>query len=309
MNIVDINDRQKNYEMCNSMLNRFELGLRAVSIMYDEFSSDLKSKENIFILKENIIYRLSSAVKHYKLLLQEHYQAENYLVGHTKGNPTKFDGFILGNPYFERIEKDISIIFDSIVFNITSSFDYLSHIISYVCNKNKQNTLYWSKLAKAARAKNNDISNSLVKEQIDLVDREFVIGLYDYRSRLIHHKRDSHKFITQQSVNGDQHKIRILISQIAKNHFKKVYEGHDKAKEFTLTYLSFWLIKQTMERFETLLDGLVEEIRDKSNYYENLHGHKGKSSLIFLQLDPITNIGHPISKGFWEDFKNTKPQI
>ena len=47
--------------------------------MYDEYSSDKNSKENIFRLKDNIAYRLISAEHMYRLLLIEVGQAEHFL--------------------------------------------------------------------------------------------------------------------------------------------------------------------------------------------------------------------------------------
>jgi hypothetical protein len=305
MNRIDIGDRQKNYEASAALLERLELGLRAVSIMYDEYSADLKSKENIFKLKENIDYRLSSALHMYRLLLQEHITSENYLAQQTMDNPLIFQRYIWGNPHFERIERDISTIFDGIIFNLVSAFDYLSHIICYICQTNKQQTFYWTRLAKAARGKNNDISKSLVKDKIDQVDRRFVIGLYDYRSRLIHEKRDQAKFTAQHDIVNNRHRIRVLISDSAKGFFKEIYEGQNKEDEFTLIYLSFWLIKQTSENFELLLDGLVDEIKSKSNYFHNLRGHKGQNSLILLNYDEATKSAQAVSEVFWDQFKNS----
>jgi hypothetical protein len=305
MDILDIGDRQKSYDSASALFAKLELGLRAAAIMYDEYSSDLKSKENIFRLKENIDYRLSSALHHLKLLLREHGHGEQYLSEQTKDNPFRFEGFIMGNPYFERVERDISALFDSIVFNITSCFDYLSHIICYICQTNKQDTLYWTRLAKSARGQYNDISKSLVKTAIDQVDRVFVAGLYDYRSRLIHYKRDLHKFTAQQDIANNRHRIRILVSSVAKSDFKKLSENGNDGKEFSLTYLSIWLFRQTADHMELLLDGLVDEIRQKSNYFHNLRGHKGKNTLILMQLDPDTNTAGPLSESFWKQYKET----
>lgn len=306
MDIKDVGDRQKNYGQTIKILERLELGLRAVSVMYDEYSSDKKSNENIFRLKDNIDYRLGSALQHYKLLLQQHDSGEQYLAQQTKDNPFRFQGFIFGNPYFDLIEKELSGLFDSIVFNITSSFDYLSHIICYICQTNKQNTVYWTRLAKASRGQGNDISQSLVKTQIDNVDRSFVAGLYDYRSRLIHNQRDKHNFKDTQNPVSNTHRIRLLISESAKSDFKKIRIDYGNDKEFTITFLSFWLIKTAAENMEIIFDGLVNEIRQKSNYYYNLRGFKGNNKLIMLHLDPATNTGTPLSENFWKEYKNSQ---
>jgi len=62
----------------------------------------------------------------------------------------------MGNPYFDIVKRDIPALFDSIVFNLTS-FDYLSHIICYICQTNKQDSVYWTRLANSGRGQNNYI--------------------------------------------------------------------------------------------------------------------------------------------------------
>lgn len=303
MNKIDINDRQKSFNYVCELIEKLELGLRAVSVMYDEHSADLNSKDNIFRLKDNIYYRLIAIQQHFKILLEEHYKGERYLQEITKDNPFKMDGFIIGNPHFEKLEREISVVFDSIVFNLVSVFDYLSHIICYICQTNKQNTVYWTRLAKAARGQNNDIAKSKVQKAIDEADRNFICGLYDYRSRLIHEKRDEHHFSTLHEIMNNTHQIRIYMSKTAKSHFKKIDSDKSAGNFYTLLYLAKWLITNSAETLTSLMSAVVDEISSNSNYYHNLRGHKGDTALLLMNFDPISRIGSPLSKKQWEDFK------
>jgi len=96
-------------------------------------------------LKDNIKYRLFSAAHQYLVFLREMATAEHYLQNIYQQNPRYIDSFPMGNPFFEKVELELSSIFDNIVFQIASLFDYLSHIICYISFKNKSNTLYGSK--------------------------------------------------------------------------------------------------------------------------------------------------------------------
>ena len=85
--------------------------------------------------------------------------------------------FIYKNPHFEFIEMEMSAVFDGIIFHLSSVFDYLSHITCYICKKDKSNTVYWTKLAKAARGKDNEIACLPITRVIDKLDREFITHL------------------------------------------------------------------------------------------------------------------------------------
>ncbi|MBS1520609.1 MAG: hypothetical protein JST50_06405 [Bacteroidetes bacterium] len=302
---LDILGREKDYEQIRQTISWLEHGLRAISSMYDDHSSDKNSKENIFILKDNIYYRLWSAQHLYEMLLREHYSAESYLQRLTSDDRQYLERFIMGNPHFDLIERNVSSIFDSVVFNLVSVFDYISHITCYICNSNKQITFYWTKLAKAARGQNNDIATSKAAKTIDEIDRTFVAGLYDYRSRLIHNKRDTHHFTATRNDQKNEYKILIQISTTAKNYFKSINAGHSD-RVYSITFLASWLIKSTGNYIENLLESLVEEIKSNSNLHNNLHGAKGNNRLFLLSINDDNRTARPASEALWEQFKQKK---
>ena len=76
---LDIEDRKKDYELIKSETFRAELGIRAIGSIYHDHSKDEKSFENIFILKDNIQYRLFAATHQYLILLRELGSSESYL--------------------------------------------------------------------------------------------------------------------------------------------------------------------------------------------------------------------------------------
>lgn len=115
-------------------------------------------QKNIFIVKDNVHYRVFSLVHQHLILLRELYRAETYLKELHQKDPRLFNAFPLGNPHFEQVELEISSVFDSIIFQLSSVFDYISHLICYICKKDKSKTLYWTKLVSSAYGQNKRLN-------------------------------------------------------------------------------------------------------------------------------------------------------
>jgi len=307
---IEKENRHSDFDQIHKGIERAEVGVGAICIMYDEHSDDKNSFENILRLKQNIHYRLSSARFQYRIFLQELYKSEHYLLELLKKDSQKFDGFIMGNPFFERIEAELSSIFDGIIFNITSVFDYFSHIICYICKSDKQSTVYWNKLAKLARGKDNEIGKLKIATVIDDLDRKFIGRLYDYRSRLIHNERDEHKFSGTEIIEEEKmdFNINILSSHIllSKKYLKIVKDENPNFDEITLTYTSSWLIRKTLNDIELLINALVIEIKSNSFYQENLRVKKKGKSRMMGTIDPKTNRMTPLSEIMWKQYVDQK---
>jgi hypothetical protein len=300
---LDIEDRKADYTAIQTETFRTELGLRAISFMYDDHSDDKDSYENILKLKDNIQYRLFSATHQYLVLLRELGSAEAYLQKLYKDNPNYLNAFPLGNPYFDQVELELSSLFDNIIFQLSSTFDYLSHIVCYITFKNKSNTVYWTKLAKTARGNNNELSGLDIITTIDSIDKRFVGRLYDYRSRLLHNRRDKHEFGGVTNLNDFKFKIQITPSETSLKHFDLI-KSETKDLKVTLTYLSSWLIKRSFVEIEEILDGLEIEIKKKTNFYKNVRQPKRENGLNIVSINKETNTIEPSSDGFWKEYKS-----
>ena len=301
--VIDIIDRKVDFNEVKNQSIRAEHGIRSICVMYDEHSSDKNSKENIFILKENVHYRVFSLVHQYYIFLtQLDFHEENLQQIYQK-NPHFVTAFPLGNPYFTDVDLEMSSVFDNVIFQISSVYDYLSHLICYICKTNKSDSLYWTKLAKAASGQNNDFSNLEIRKTISELNKDFVARLYDYRSRLLHNKKDEHVFNGNMKLHDFNFDLKILASDTAIRHFKGIRKIYPNEK-ITLSFLTSWIIRKTFIDIERVLDALREEIMSKSNFYNNLKIPKSETGLMFFHLDPLTNIGTPSSDGLWKKYKD-----
>ncbi|RZS93242.1 hypothetical protein [Aquimarina brevivitae] len=303
--ILNIDDRQADFKEIDRQSWRAEKGIRSICVMYDDHSSDKNSKENIFLLKDNVHYRIFSLKHQYLIFLRELNYAEHYLQELHQKDPKKFNAFPMGNPYFEKVDLEISSVFDNIIFQLSSVFDYLSHLICYICLTNKSKTLYWTKLASSAHGKNNEFSNLEIGKVIAELDKKIAGKLYDYRSRLLHNKKDQHIFNTSVKLVDFRFDLKILASDLAIKHFKVIREEYPDEK-ITLAFLSSWLIKKCFIDIESILDALRLEILKNSYFHQNLTNPKVKNGLMFLSVDPKTNFAKPVSDGLWEQYKNKK---
>lgn len=305
--IINIEHRGADYEAINKLSYRAELGIRAICVMYDDHSLDRNSNKNAFLHKDNIHYRLFSLTHQYLVFLRELSNSEHYLKQLHTQDPKKFFAYPLGNPYFDKVELELSSVFDNIVFQVSSVFDYLSHLICYICKTDKTRTVYWTRLASSAHGDTNEFSLLKIKNVIKEVDKIFVGRLYDYRSRLLHNKRDKHIFTTSVNFSNLEFNVKVLSSDIALSNFKLIRTIYP-TESITLTFLSSWLIKQSFIEIEKLLDALREEILKDSNFEQNLNSPKSAIGFMGIYMDPETKFAKPVSDMLWKQYKEGKQE-
>lgn len=301
--VLDVENRSQDYDSVFKGALRTETGLRAICFMYDDHSKDKNSYENIIKLKDNIQYRLFSAAHQYLVFLKELNSAESYLKKVFSENPQYLSAFPLGNPFFEKIELELSSLFDNIIFQLASTFDYLSHVICYITFENKANTLYWPNLAKKARDKSQEFSKKEICETVRVVDKRFVGRLYDYRSRLFHSSRDKHLFEGDVRLNELEFMIRLMPSERALKEFS-IMKDEIGSLNPTLTFLSSWLLKKSFSEIEEILSSLQKLILGNSHLAVNMNQPKRNSSFFIGKINSTTFEFEPFSEELWRQYKS-----
>jgi hypothetical protein len=303
---IDITDRKADFDNLINTISWIEKGLRTIAVMYDEHSSDKNSKENIFRLKDNLHYRFRSTIHMYKLLLEELYTSERFLSKVEKERLTGNNDFgAVG--YMDIVEQEVSAVFDSVVFNIMSIFDYLSHFICYIINKQKSITSKWSSLANEIKDPQKEIYNLKVAPIIRDTHISLVDKINTYRSILIHDKREKHNYnLSYDAING-AYTVKLFITKPEIKKFKIIFNTHASDSAFTLPYLASWLIKKSALMINDILLALVEDIKAKTNLYQNINGAKGANNALMLDYNPATNVAQPLSERFLKEYKNGMP--
>jgi hypothetical protein len=299
---LDIEDRLADYKEIRKETFRTEKGIRAIGLIYHDHSSDKKSFYNIFMLKDNIEYRLFSATEQYFLFIQELEMAEKKLQILSEN---RNENTIPLPIYYREIEIMLSSIFDSIIFHLSSVFDYFAHTLGYLYYQNKQETDSWRNLANKVRAKMKGKHNFC--NVLDEVDRVYVGKLYDYRSRLIHKKRDEHSFHFINHIGLGKHSIQLICSDFSLKHFPSVKKEMKKTDEgITLTYLSSWLLKESFDVIEKILDEVKIDMEKDSQFQKNVDKPKGNKGYSIVSFNSNTKMVEPMSNGMWEDYKKSR---
>lgn len=309
--VLDIQDRFGDYGHIRDLAWNTEAGLRAIWLMYDDHTLDRKSKESVMPLKYNTEYRIFSCIHQYFLMIRTMNHAELELQKLHQDDPKLFNSFPRGNPYYDRAELEVSSTFDGVIFQLSSLFDYLSHMICAISKKNKSQSLYWTKIAKASRDEKSDLIGEMVRRIIDKCDREFVGKLYDYRSRLLHHRRDKHQFSTNIIFNDKESfkfDLKIFPSRYLMKKFKN-YAHRFKNGKPTLIYMTSFLIRESFQVIYTILTEIKVELQKNSKFYDNLQSPKAKNGLMFIIADPKARIAKPISDGIWNEYYTGRKKL
>lgn len=309
MKLLDINkeERANDYQIVNKAVERTEEGLRIISVMFNEHSTEKNSLKNIFWQKFNIYYKLSSIRFNYRILLEELSRSESYLLEFFKDDPFFFDNTRVpgGNPQFLEVERNLATAFDNIIFNSVSIFDYLGHAICYICKSNRQKTMFWKRLVESAFDQRNEISKLQIAPLICDIDSKFVCNLTRYRSRLIHRRRDLNRISASFKTDETSSTIKIIVSEefLAKKHLKIIKDEKPDYDQVTLVYASSWIIKRTFYEIEKILDALVFEIKEDSHFIDNIIVQKNGKGIMSGYFNPISFKPISSSEIMWRKYK------
>lgn len=298
--IIDLADRAQAFKKTDDRLECLREGFYGLAMDYGfHIENTWGGQHKIFELRDNVVYRFFSSLFHCQLLLKQHYVIEQRLSDIYKKNPERITNSVYPkNPNFEYAEKEISAIFDSIVFHLSSIYDYMSILLNFICSKDKDQTPKWTQISKSARDPKNALNTNDISKIIDKLDREFVIKLYDYRSEIIHRKRDTNEYAFGLKIDTGQFTVRFICSDKSRKAFKLFGE---KELDYTVSYFSMWLINKTADSIAEILLGLKKEVENNSEFPQ--HTFKDGSKPFIVYADPETNTAKSPSVPSWEKFK------
>ncbi|WP_343607744.1 hypothetical protein [Chryseobacterium oranimense] len=305
METVYIENPKEYFDEIEKLISVVFEGFMALAMDYgyhinNVFGQSDKGKHTIYELRDNIHYRLNSSKLHFYLLLRRKIEIEQKFSEMLEKNPTVFNGFFMGNPHFDHASDEIMSIYDSIIFHLSSAFDYLAMMLQFVFGKNPQSNLQWITLAKHCYSEVSDFNNKKFKENIKNVDREFVSKFNDYRAELIHRKKSSSFANVSWKLLSGEIDTKFICSEKIKSSFKKIL---DKEKNYCITYITYLLIKQTVLNIGIVLEGVEREFKENYNPHSPILNNGGFQ---IISMNPETKYAESPSNDYWRKFNEYK---
>jgi|SRR5690554_543710 len=302
--IITVENPNEKLQEIEELIKTVFNGFMAVAMDYgyhidNVFGSTKNGKHNIYELRDNMNYRLNSSKFHLYLLLRNKVETEHRFSEMLKNDPQVFNGFISGNPYFEYAADEVMGIYDSIIFHLSSSFDYLAMLIQFVFGDNPQKKLQWIALARLCYSKESEYEKRIFKENIQNVDRDFVSKFNDYRAELIHRKKSTSYANVTWELQSGKVETHFICSDKIKTHLKKII---DKEKDYCITHVSYEAVKQTVMNIANVLEGINNEFR--TNF--NAHSPVMSGGAQIISMGEGSPYPESPSLGYWKDFMKYK---
>lgn len=146
-------------------------------------------KDMVLSLRDSLSYRSEALSWHLQLLRLLKTSAEQRLDDSFPDHQREFELLMLAG--FEQ-----HWVFDDLVFNALSAFDYLGNLVGFVYYGERRRKSKWDRVQKCARDRNYElqqneatrISGGLAGPVISAAHTTLVSGLADYRAALIHYE-------------------------------------------------------------------------------------------------------------------------
>lgn len=290
--VLDVQDVNSEFQKLQERFKILESRLYAVALDYKHYIDNSMSNDRLYELRDNVIYRLFSSRFHIQLLLQQQIEIKDKCFKMMNdGNWDLIQGIHPVHPLHDHFKKEVSSIFDSLLYHIVSTFDFISSLVNYIyAPKNeKQNSIMWTTLAKIARDKQNLLFPISISNAIKDYDNHFVSKLYDYRSHIIHDKGDLNQF-TYNVTMGSQFSLAIgfIATQKFTNNFSELKKMY-KDVALSTSYVSFWLLNKSIDYITDLLFDIKKNLEE----IENPPGG------MFYIPDPNSNKMLSVSVAYW----------
>lgn len=295
LNFINIPDQKEDVNNISKFIKVTNVGLEAITNVYDDHTYDQNISTRVFFLQENLIYRIHAAFHQYELLIEG---MNSKSIIDLKSDPHVGEDPM--HPKAYQYSADLSSIVDSIFFHLSSAFDYFGHFISYMFEKNKDKTLDWSSLAKTARA-GYRVRELKIAQAIQEVDVQTRIPLDKYRGELIHRKRDLRRLGMNRNEEANQLTLIFAASPETMKHFKNFLPKYEPESNYTLDFLPSAVFYRSLESINYLLDYIRLDLIEDTKFIENVKNKK--RSDFKYNFDVVSNQYYPQSEQIWSAYK------
>ena len=247
-------DFQKELDLIQERSSLLRGRFIALAMDYKDHIDASFDQDKIYILRDNVSFRLFSANFHLQLLF-DHLLFADQRIKQEQGLGFNTDLY----------NRQITSLFDSFIYHTVSVFDYLGTLINYISSTDKKDTtLMWTQLARSVRDKKNTFSKTSFAEIVDQINRDFVCKLYDYRSSLIHRKADIARYnVTYRPGAYEETITSFFAGQYLIKSFKDL-KVLSKENDLTIRYVALWILNRTIDKITDILFSLKIEVESKS---------------------------------------------
>jgi hypothetical protein len=203
--IIDIFNEEDTLKNVDDLAKALRAGIEALRMDFGFHIKGTFPRDKISDLEWNAGYRLFSSRFHFQLLfgLITTIKQKHQLI------LEKQSKIPLTDIHLEIDKREISSIIDSIIFHLTSLFDYIASLSSHVITK-KTDTPDWLSFRDCAKNKSGIFKNETsfdIAKVITEADTSFVFPLNKYRSKVIHEVSD----ICNYHYSIDYMKVKISV--------------------------------------------------------------------------------------------------
>lgn len=241
--ILDVIDFKVELEKIDRTANTIQNSFVQLAFDYANKISGKLDNQKFYQSRDNIVYRINCCrfLNSKSWEIRDDYERQDY-------NP-----IFLGNAQYPILWMT-----DSLIFNLSSLFDYLGGFIEFIVGKEDKNELKWNSLCNSLRNKEPH-SNTVFANPVIEMHSGFVDKLFKFRSTVIHDKVQSGGFNYSHEVMSGKKTLHQFCSNGFLKNFKmlkKEYPDH----EITLHFANFWLMNKSLDYATEILKLTNEHI-------------------------------------------------
>jgi len=214
------------------------------------------SDEARILLRDSIFYRLN-CINYHLILLINTYNAILKDMGENMFNID--EGLIKSG------QNSLTYIFDDIIFNLSSLLDYFGGLVGCIYISDNKQKQKWTGCVKASRDSNNLLHKLRISKLIDFEDRTWMGQLYDYRSRLIHYKKDNTS--ANQQINFGGNSITVTFKVDKPEQFVNIIKHYSRSEEIeeqNIIDVAVWTIDKCLDSLIKFVQAGKLDVEDNS---------------------------------------------
>ena len=249
--------KPENYKDYDQVLNEIKSLFKKIDgqllILGFDYVNKISGKiknDRFYDIRDSITLRIQSVLFHFQLFDSIHNPNKKLIVPNYSPIGT------MALPIQQKF------LFDSIIFNTISIYDYLGCLINFIIEKNKDRwEKTWSRLENIART-NKSLKNTSLGKTIISCDKEWIGKLNEYRAELIHYRTEFLGSSETYSLKECKLDILILAPNQLFKYFKTLKEIKNK-EDLNINAIALWIIKTSFE--------IIIEINEEIKIYLEEH--------------------------------------